>query len=138
MFDINRCKSGFLLVRSLLVSAAEMITSIIVMKVKKLQREKKLSAIVDRNLDENYDIEEVEMMIQVALLCTQASPEDRPTMSMVVRMLDGEGLAEKWEECQNVEVTRRQEFERQKRFERGDHSFHSSYNQEAIELSGGR
>ncbi|XP_019172203.1 PREDICTED: probable LRR receptor-like serine/threonine-protein kinase At5g10290 [Ipomoea nil] len=104
--------------------------------VKKLQREKKLGAIIDRNLNENYDIQEVEMMIQVALLCTQASPEDRPTMSMVVRMLEGEGLAERWEEWQNVEVTRRQEFERlQKPFEWVEHSL---YNQEAIELSGGR
>ncbi|KAL0462219.1 UNVERIFIED_CONTAM: LRR receptor kinase SERK2 [Sesamum latifolium] len=55
--------------------------------VKKLQREKKLDAIVDRNLSRNYNIHEVEMMIQVALLCTQSSPEDRPAMSEVVRML---------------------------------------------------
>ncbi|GMH11891.1 hypothetical protein Nepgr_013732 [Nepenthes gracilis] len=63
--------------------------------VKKLEREKRLDQIVDRNLNKNYDIQEVEMMIQVALLCTQATPEDRPTMSEVVRMLEGEGLAER-------------------------------------------
>ncbi|KAL5992439.1 hypothetical protein ACLOJK_013357 [Asimina triloba] len=104
--------------------------------VKKLEREKRLHAIVDRNLDRNYDSLEVEMMIQVALLCTQASPEDRPTMSEVVRMLEGEGLAERWEEWQQVEVTRRQEFERlQRRFDWGEDSV---YNQDAIELSGGR
>lgn len=105
-------------------------------KVKKLEREKKLDAIVDRNLNKNYNIEEVEAMIQVALLCTQASPEERPAMSEVVRMLEGEGLAERWEEWQHVEVTRRQEYERlQRRFEWGEDSL---YNQDAIELSGGR
>ncbi|KAF2293038.1 hypothetical protein GH714_035585 [Hevea brasiliensis] len=104
--------------------------------VKKLEREKRLDDIVDCNLNEHYNIQEVEMMIQVALLCTQASPEDRPAMSEVVRMLEGEGLAERWEEWQHVEDTRRQEYERlQRRFEWGDDS---SYNQLAIELSGGR
>jgi serine/threonine protein kinase len=104
--------------------------------VKKLEREKRLGAIVDKNLDGEYIKEEVEMMIQVALLCTQGSPEDRPVMSEVVRMLEGEGLAERWEEWQNVEVTRRHEFERlQRRFDWGEDSMH---NQDAIELSGGR
>ncbi|GMH10829.1 hypothetical protein Nepgr_012670 [Nepenthes gracilis] len=104
--------------------------------VKKLERDKRLDTILDRNLNNNYDIQEVEMMIQVALLCTQATPEDRPTMSEVVRMLEGEGLAERWEEWQHIEVTRRQEYERlQRRFDWGEDS---AYNQVAIELSGGR
>lgn len=104
--------------------------------VKKLVREKRLDAIIDRNLSKNYGGEEVEKMIQVALLCTQATPEERPSMSEVVRMLEGEGLAERWEEWQQVEVTRRQEYERlQQRFDWGDDSIH---NQDAIELSGGR
>ncbi|KAI3920103.1 hypothetical protein MKW98_001359, partial [Papaver atlanticum] len=104
--------------------------------VKKLQREKRLSAIVDRNLCRNYVSEEVEMMIQVALLCTQGSPEERPTMSEVVRMLEGEGLAERWEEWQQVEVNRQEEYDRfQRRFDLGEDSI---YNQDAIELSGGR
>ncbi|KAH1082656.1 hypothetical protein J1N35_022417 [Gossypium stocksii] len=104
--------------------------------VKKLEREKMLDAIVDRNLNKNYIMQEVEAMIQVALLCTQSSPEDRPAMSEVVRMLEGEGLAERWEEWQHVEVMRRQEYERmQRRFEWGEDSM---YNQDAIELSGGR
>ncbi|KAJ7945414.1 Receptor-like protein kinase [Quillaja saponaria] len=104
--------------------------------VKKLEREKRLDAIVDRNLNKSYNIQEVEMMMQVALLCTQASPDERPAMSEVVRMLEGEGLAERWEEWQNVEVTRRQEYESlQRRFYWGEDSVH---NQDAIELSGGR
>ncbi|KAK9096593.1 hypothetical protein Sjap_022090 [Stephania japonica] len=104
--------------------------------VKKLQREKRLHAIVDSNLNGNFNSQEVEMMIKVALLCTQPSPEERPTMSVVVRMLEGEGLAERWEEWQQVEITRRQEYERfQRRFDWGEDSI---YNQDAIELSGGR
>ena len=76
------------------------------------------------------------MMIKVALLCTQPSPEDRPAMSEVVRMLEGEGLAERWEEWQHVEVTRREEYSRlQRRFDLGEDSL---YDQDAIELSGGR
>ncbi|CAM8999402.1 unnamed protein product [Rhodiola kirilowii] len=103
--------------------------------VKKLEREKRLADIIDHNLL-NYNMEEVEMMVQVALLCTQASPEDRPAMSAVVRMLEGEGLAERWEEWQNIEVTRRHQYERlQRRFDWGEDSV---YDQEAIELSGGR
>ena len=62
---------------------------------------------MDNNLNQNYDSEDLEMIIQIALLCTQPSPEDRPSMSEVVRMLEGEGLAERWEEWQHVEVTRR-------------------------------
>ncbi|KAK8312386.1 hypothetical protein V6Z12_D01G038300 [Gossypium hirsutum] len=91
--------------------------------VKNLEREKMLDAIVDRNLNKNYIMQEVEAMIQVALLCTQSSPEDRPAMSEVVRMLEGEGLAERWEEWQHVEVMRRQEYERmQRRFQWGEDS----------------
>ncbi|XP_027337919.1 probable LRR receptor-like serine/threonine-protein kinase At5g10290 isoform X2 [Abrus precatorius] len=104
--------------------------------VKKLQREKRLDTIVDCNLNKNYSIEEVEMIVQIALLCTQASPEDRPAMSEVVRMLEGEGLAERWEEWQHMEVATRQDYERlQRRLEWGEDSVH---NQDAIELSGGR
>ncbi|KAK4734079.1 hypothetical protein R3W88_008340 [Solanum pinnatisectum] len=104
--------------------------------VRKLQRDKRLDAIVDHNLNKNYELDEVEMMIQVALLCTQASPEDRPAMSEVVRMLEGEGLAERWEEWQHVEVNRRQEYERlQRRFDWGEDTM---FNHDAVELSGGR
>ncbi|XP_026437864.1 probable LRR receptor-like serine/threonine-protein kinase At5g10290 [Papaver somniferum] len=105
--------------------------------VKKLESEKKLDAIVDPNLNGNFDNAEVEIMIQVALLCTQSSSEDRPTMSEVVRMLEGEGLAEKWEEWQQDAVTRREEVERlRQRCDWGEYS--TTQDQHAIELSGGR
>ncbi|XP_074566795.1 LRR receptor kinase SERK2-like [Curcuma longa] len=106
-------------------------------KVKKLSREQQLDTIIDRNLNkDDYNIEEVEKLIQVALLCTQQSPEARPTMSDVIRMLEGEGLTDRWEQLQLIEVSQKQEYERiQKRLIWDDNS---SYNQEAIELSAAR
>ncbi|KAG4934777.1 hypothetical protein JHK85_049696 [Glycine max] len=110
---------------------------VFIYKVKKLQREKRLETIVDCNLNKNYNIEDVEVIVQIALLCTQASPEDRPAMSEVVRMLEGEGLAERWEEWQHVEVNTRQDYERlQRRMNWGEDSVYN--NQDAVELSGGR
>ena len=63
--------------------------------------------LVDPDLH-NYVEAEVEQLIQVALLCTQSSPLERPKMSEVVRMLEGDGLAERWEEWQRVEVIRQE------------------------------
>lgn len=64
--------------------------------MKQIQQEKKLEVLVDRELVSNYDCIEVGEMLQVALLCTQYLPAHRPKMSEVVRMLEGDGLAEKW------------------------------------------
>ncbi|KAL7125114.1 hypothetical protein ABFS83_14G094000 [Erythranthe nasuta] len=77
--------------------------------VKGLLKEKKLETLVDADLQGNYIDEEVEQLIQVALLCTQGSPTERPKMSEVVRMLEGDGLAERWDEWQKEEMFR-QEF----------------------------
>ncbi|XP_052200846.1 somatic embryogenesis receptor kinase 1-like isoform X2 [Diospyros lotus] len=71
--------------------------------VKGLLKEKKLEMLVDPDLQNNYVEAEVEQLIQVALLCAQGSPLDRPKMSEVVRMLEGDGLAEKWDEWQRVD-----------------------------------
>ena len=64
--------------------------------------------LVDPDLQHNYVEAEVEQLIQVALLCTQDSPMDRPKMSQVVRMLEGDGLAERRDEWQKVEVLRQE------------------------------
>lgn len=79
---------------------------IAVIQVKGLLKEKKLETLVDGDLEGNYVDEEVEQLIQVALLCTQSSPTERPKMSEVVRMLEGDGLAERWEEWQKEEMFR--------------------------------
>ncbi|GAB4838322.1 BRASSINOSTEROID INSENSITIVE 1-associated receptor kinase 1 [Ancistrocladus abbreviatus] len=77
--------------------------------VKGLLKDRRLEALVDSDLQSNYVEDEVEQLIQVALLCTQSSPMERPKMSEVVRMLEGDGLAERWEEWQKEEMFR-QEF----------------------------
>ncbi|CAI0427682.1 unnamed protein product [Linum tenue] len=64
--------------------------------VKIIQRENRVEELVDRELGISYDRIEVGEMLQVALLCTQYLPAHRPKMSEVVRMLEGDGLAEKW------------------------------------------
>ncbi|KAI5448469.1 BRASSINOSTEROID INSENSITIVE 1-associated receptor kinase 1 [Lathyrus oleraceus] len=63
--------------------------------VKGLLKDKKLETLVDAELRGNYDFNEVEQLIQVALLCTQESHVERPKMSEVVRMLEGDGLSER-------------------------------------------
>jgi len=85
------------------------LTSSLKFQVKGLLKDKKLEMLVDADLTGNYIDDEVENLIQVALLCTQSSPMERPKMSEVVRMLEGDGLAERWEEWQKEEVFR-QEF----------------------------
>ena len=105
-------------------------------QVKKLQHEKRLDMIVDPALLE-YDVKEVEQMIQVALLCSQPSPEERPNMAEVVRMLSGEGLAERWEEWQQVEVIRRQEYDAMPQ-RLAEWVEDSTVNQEAVQLSSAR
>ncbi|KAJ4896957.1 Somatic embryogenesis receptor kinase 4 [Raphanus sativus] len=72
--------------------------------VKEVLKEKKFESIVDVELEGKYVEKEVEQLIKMALLCTQSSSLERPKMSEVVRMLEGEGLAEKWEEWQNEEI----------------------------------
>ncbi|KAM7267971.1 hypothetical protein ACFE04_010137 [Oxalis oulophora] len=69
--------------------------------LKKVHQEKKFEALVDKALGSNYDRIEVGEMLQVALLCTQYLPAHRPKMSEVVRMLEGDGLAEKWASTHN-------------------------------------
>ncbi|XP_037485854.1 LRR receptor kinase SERK2 [Triticum dicoccoides] len=103
--------------------------------VKGLLKEKKVEMLVDPDLQSVYVEHEVEALIQVALLCTQGSPMDRPKMSEVVRMLEDDGLAERWEEWQKVEVVR-QEAELAPR--NNDWIVDSTYNLRAVELSGPR
>ncbi|KAI5335994.1 hypothetical protein L3X38_026128 [Prunus dulcis] len=100
--------------------------------IKKLQRENRLDDIVDGHM-KMHDPKEVETVIQVALLCTQSSPEDRPTMAQVVRLLQGVDLAE-WEQLEDV---RNREFSLL-----SHHQFawaeESTHDQEAIQLSKAR
>ncbi|KAL7261140.1 hypothetical protein ACSBR1_006729 [Camellia fascicularis] len=106
--------------------------------VRKLHQEGKLNLLVDKDLKGNFDRVELEEMVQVALICTQFNPSHRPKMSEVLRMLEGDGLAEKWEASQNVETPRYlRSFENPpQRY--SDFIEESSLVVEAMELSGPR
>ncbi|XP_016466419.1 protein NSP-INTERACTING KINASE 3 [Nicotiana tabacum] len=105
--------------------------------VKTLHQEKKLNLMVDKDLKNSFDRIELEEMVQVALLCTHFSPSHRPKMSEVLRMLEGDGLAEKWEASQKVETPRYRTSENTpKRY--SDYIEESSLVVEAMELSGPR
>ncbi|KHN11945.1 Putative LRR receptor-like serine/threonine-protein kinase [Glycine soja] len=54
-----------------------------------LQERGSLLELVDPNLGSEYLTEEAMVVLNVALLCTNASPTLRPTMSQVVSMLEG-------------------------------------------------
>ncbi|KAJ0754268.1 putative protein kinase RLK-Pelle-LRR-II family [Helianthus annuus] len=107
--------------------------------VKKINQEKKLDILVDKDLKKNYDIMELEELVKVALLCTQYLPGSRPKMSEVVRMLEGDGLAERWEASQGIESSgkyRTPELSSSERY--SDLTDDSSLLGQAIELSGPR
>ncbi|KAG8641710.1 protein NSP-INTERACTING KINASE 3 [Manihot esculenta] len=105
--------------------------------VKKLHQEGKLNLLVDKDLRGNFDRIELEEMVQVALLCTQFNPSHRPKMSEVLKMLEGDGLAEKWEASQKIETPRLRSCENHpQRY--SDFIEESSLVIEAMELSGPR
>ncbi|KAL3031540.1 hypothetical protein AAZX31_02G034400 [Glycine max] len=103
--------------------------------VKKLHQDGRLSQMVDKDLKGNFDLIELEEMVQVALLCTQFNPSHRPKMSEVLKMLEGDGLAERWEASQRIETPRFRSCEPQRY---SDLIEESSLVVEAMELSGPR
>ncbi|XP_044491400.1 protein NSP-INTERACTING KINASE 3 isoform X2 [Mangifera indica] len=105
-------------------------------RVKKLHLEGKLSQMVDKDVKGNFDRIELEEMVQVALLCTQFNPIYRPKMSEVLRMLEGDGLAERWEASQKVESGTPKFRTCERRY--SDFIEESSLVVEAMELSGPR
>ncbi|KAL2528379.1 Protein NSP-INTERACTING KINASE 1 [Forsythia ovata] len=106
--------------------------------VKKLHQEKRLDLLVDKDLKNKCDLIELEEMVRVALLCTQYLPSYRPKMSEVVRMLEGDGLVERWEASQRVDASKykTQELVLSERY--SDLTNDSSLLVQAIELSGPR
>ncbi|KAK1376575.1 Protein kinase domain-containing protein [Heracleum sosnowskyi] len=104
--------------------------------VKKLRQDGNLELIIDKDLKTKHDKIELEEIVQVALLCTQFNPSNRPKMSEVLRMLEGDGLAEKWEASQRDETPRYRISETPERY--SDFIEDSSLVVEAMELSGPR
>ncbi|KAJ8498128.1 hypothetical protein OPV22_008680 [Ensete ventricosum] len=106
--------------------------------VRKIHQEKKLNMLVDKDLKSNYDRVELEEITQVALLCTQHLPGHRPKMSEVVSMLEGDGLAERWEASQRMEAHKLKVPETFSARYSDDISDDSSLLAQAVELSGPR
>ena len=59
--------------------------------------------LLDEAMECPYPVSRVLRCVQVGLLCAQEGSKDRPTMSEVVRLLDGHGLAERWNQWQEME-----------------------------------
>lgn len=57
----------------------------------KLYKEGRSTELLDEYLGDSCSTSEVERSICVGLLCVQQSPEDRPSMSSAVMMLNNEG-----------------------------------------------
>ncbi|TYH86908.1 hypothetical protein ES332_D01G077400v1 [Gossypium tomentosum] len=58
----------------------------------RLWTEKRPLELIDKALGDSYDTTQVLRCINVALLCVQQSPSDRPNMSLVLLMLYGESI----------------------------------------------
>ncbi|XP_057747576.1 protein NSP-INTERACTING KINASE 3-like [Arachis stenosperma] len=109
--------------------------------VKKLHQDGRLGQMVDKDLRGSFDLLELEEMVQVALLCTQFKPSHRPKMSEVLKMLEGDGLAERWEASQShkIETPRLRSSNSENNPQRySDFIEESSLILEAMELSGPR
>lgn len=59
-----------------------------------LQERGRILELVDPDLGSDYSSQEAVVLLNVALLCTNASPTLRPTMSQVVSMLQGQTLVQ--------------------------------------------
>ncbi|OVA20749.1 Protein kinase domain [Macleaya cordata] len=107
--------------------------------VKKLHLEGNLNLMADKDLKNNFDGAELEEMVKVALLCTQFDPSHRPKMSEIVRMLEGDGLTEKWDASQSQKIDTPRIRSSDKLLQRySDFIEESSLTLEPMELSGPR
>ncbi|KAK9056904.1 hypothetical protein SSX86_024268 [Deinandra increscens subsp. villosa] len=61
--------------------------------------------LADPRLDSNFDVQEMMVVINIALACTAISPNDRPAMSSVVSMLEGRLVPQEYVVKRNVEMT---------------------------------
>jgi hypothetical protein len=70
---------------------------------KELLEQNQLSLFADQKLRSSYDSAELEEMVQIALLCAMYKRCHQPKMSEIVKMLEGDGVAKKWEAMKNIE-----------------------------------
>ncbi|MFS8005206.1 putative non-specific serine/threonine protein kinase [Helianthus anomalus] len=60
-----------------------------ILQAGQLQKSRNYEELFDEKLGSNINKEEAEIMVKIALLCTNGSPSIRPIMSEVVSMLEG-------------------------------------------------
>ncbi|MCO5550446.1 hypothetical protein L7F22_003933 [Adiantum nelumboides] len=71
--------------------------------VKKLLEEKRLHELVpEDDRKKGFEVEELERMVKVALLSTSLPYAERPKMSEVLQMLEGEGVEERWKKSEEI------------------------------------
>lgn len=58
----------------------------------RMWKAQRLHELVDPSLGSRYEITEITRCVQVALLCAQEDPADRPTMTDVAAMLNSESM----------------------------------------------
>ncbi|XP_037458133.1 putative cysteine-rich receptor-like protein kinase 20 [Triticum dicoccoides] len=56
-------------------------------------KDRRLHELVDRSLGDRYEVTEIKRCAQVALLCAQEDPVDRPAMTDVAAMLNSESIS---------------------------------------------
>ena len=59
----------------------------------RMWKDQKLHELVDPLLGDGYEVSEITKCAQVALLCAQEDPTDRPTMTDVAAMLNSESIS---------------------------------------------
>lgn len=79
-----------LAVRSVNESSYFKVYTYLLLQACHLQENKSIYELIDERLGSEVDREEVERIVKVAVLCTNATPSIRPTMSEAVKMIEGE------------------------------------------------
>ncbi|KAK1439660.1 hypothetical protein QVD17_05480 [Tagetes erecta] len=64
-----------------------------------------LLELADPRLDSDYDVQEMMVVINIALACTAIAPNERPTMSSVVSMLEGRIVPQEFVVEQSISMT---------------------------------
>ncbi|KAG8633206.1 cysteine-rich receptor-like protein kinase 26 [Manihot esculenta] len=72
----------------------------LVMWAKPILNDGKISKLLDPSLGNDYDHDQIERMVLAATLCVKHSPQARPQMSVVLKLLQGDAEVMKWARLQ--------------------------------------
>ncbi|KAJ9560806.1 hypothetical protein OSB04_005966 [Centaurea solstitialis] len=81
-----------------------------------LKNEGNLMELVDKRLGSDYNVQEMMVVINLALFCTTISPTDRPAMSAVVSMLEGRIVPGEFSIGQSISMTEKDREKMMKQF----------------------